>query len=62
MLYGHIGGAVVDLPLGDVAHSGSIQLGQGAAVLEVAGFSLVKVFSVPVEAYWEKEFLEDLFD
>ena len=53
---------MVDLPSGDVAHSGSIQLSQGAAVLEVAGFAPVKVFSVPVEAHWEKEFLEDLVD
>ena len=44
----------------DIAHSGSVQLGQGTAVLEVAGFSLVKMFSVLVEAHREKEFLEDL--
>ena len=53
---------MVGLPLGDVACFGSIQLGQGAAVPEVAGFMLVKVFSVLVEAHWEKEFLEDLVD
>ena len=44
MLCGHIGGAVANLPSGDVVHSGSVQLGQGAAVLEVAAFLLVKVF------------------
>ena len=60
MLYGHVGGAVVDLPLGDTVCSGGIQLGQGAAVPEVAGFTPVKVFLVPVEAHREKEFLEDL--
>ena len=53
---------MVSLPLGDTAHSGGVQLGQGAAVLEVADFSPVKVSSVPVEAHQEKEFLEDLFD
>ena len=52
---------MVDLPSGDVAHSGGVQLGQGAAVLEVADFMLVKVFSVAVEAQ-EKEFLEYLVD
>ena len=62
MLYSHVGGAVVDLPSGDAARSGSIQLGQGAAVPEVAGFVLVKASSVPVEAHREKEFLEDLVD
>ena len=41
-------------------HSGSIQLGQGTAVPEVAGFSLVKVFSVLVEAQ-EMVYMEDLF-
>ena len=51
---------MVSLPLGDVAHSGSVQLSQGAAVLEVAGFVPVKVFLVLVEAQQEKEFLEDL--
>ena len=61
-LYSHIGGTVVDLPLGDVAHSGGVQLGQGTAVLEVAGSMLVKAFLVPVEAHQEKEFLEDLVD
>ena len=61
-LYGHIGGTVVDLPLGDVACSGGIQLGQGAVVPEVVDFLPVKVFLVPVEAHWEKEILEDLFD
>ena len=50
MLYGHVGGAMVDLPSGDAVCSGGIQLGQGAVVLEVVGF-------MPV-----KEFLEDLVD
>ena len=44
---------MVDLPWGDAACSGSIQLGQGAVVPEVAG-------SAPVEAHQEKGFLEDL--
>ena len=61
-LYGHIGDTVVSLPSGGVARSGGAQLGQGAVVPEVADFSLLKVFSVPVEAHQEKEFLEDLFD
>ena len=60
MLYGHVGGAVVNLPLGDVAHSGSVQLGQGAAVPEVADSSLVKASLVLVEAHQEKEILEDI--
>ena len=51
---------MVDLPWGDAVRSGSIQLSQGTAVLEVAGSALVKVFLVPVEAHQEKEFLEDL--
>ena len=46
----------------NMAHSGSVQLGQGAAVPEVAGFVLVKVFLVPVEAHQGMEFLEDLVD
>ena len=41
-------------------HSGGIQLGQGTAVPEVVDSSPVKAFSVPVEARWEKEFLEDV--
>ena len=53
-------GAVVGLPWGDVAHSGGIQLGQGAVVPEVVGSALVKVFLVPVEAHQGKAFLEDL--
>ena len=61
MLYGHIGGAVVDLPLGDAVCSGGVQLGQGTVVPEVVGFVPVKVFSVAVEAQ-EKEFLEYLVD
>ena len=59
-LYGRVGGAVVDLPWGDTAHSGGVQLGQGAAVLEVVGSVPVKAFLVPVEAHQEKGFLEDL--
>ena len=53
---------MVDLPLGDMVHSGSVQLGQGAVVPEVAGCMPVKEFLVPVEAHQEKEFLEDLID
>ena len=60
MLYGHVGGAVVDLPSGDMARSGGVQLGQGTVVPEVMDSSLVKAFSVLVEAHWEKEFLEDV--
>ena len=60
VLYSHVGGIVVDLPLGDMACSGSIQFGKGTVVLEMAGSALVKVFSVPVKAHQEKEFLEDL--
>ena len=59
-LYGRIGGAVVDLPSGDAARSGGVQLGQGTAVPEVVGSAPVKVFLVLVEAHQEKEFLEDL--
>ena len=51
---------MVDLPWEDTAHSGGVQLGQGAAVPEVAGSVLVKAFLVPVEAHQEKGFLEDL--
>ena len=51
---------MVDLPSGDALHSGGVQLGQGAAVPEVAGSSPVKASSVPVEAHQEKEFLEDI--
>ena len=60
VLYGHVGGAVVDLPWGDVAGSDGVQLGQGAVVPEVAGSAPVKAFLVPVEAHQEKGFLEDL--
>ena len=60
MLYGHIGGTVVNLPLEDVVCSGSIQLVQGAAVSEVVDFLPVKASSVLVEAHQEKEFLEDV--
>ena len=59
-LYGRVGGAVVDLPWGDAARSGGVQLGQGTAVPEVAGSALVKAFLVLVEAHQEKGFLEDL--
>ena len=59
MLYSHIGGTVVDLPWGDAAHSGSVLLGQGAAVPEVVGSVPVKASLVPVEAHQGKEFLED---
>ena len=45
------------------ARSGGIQLGQGAGAPEEAGFSPVKVFSVPVGAlemvYEEEEFVVD---
>ena len=51
---------MVDLPWGDAAHSGGVQLSQGAVVPEVAGSVLVKVSLVPVEAHQGKEFLEDL--
>jgi len=44
-----------------MVHSGGIQLGQGAVVPEVADFSLVKAFLVPVEAL-EMVYGEDLFD
>ena len=50
---------MVDLPWGDAVHSGGVQLGQGTAVLEVAGSTPVKAFLMPVEAHQE-EFLEDL--
>ena len=51
---------MVDLPLGDTVHSGGVQLGQGAAVPEVAGSVPVKAFLVLVEAHQEKGFLEHL--
>ena len=51
---------MADLPLGDTVHSDSIQLGQGTAVLEVAGSLPVKTSLVLVEAHQEKKFLEDL--
>jgi len=60
-LYVHVGGRQGYSLQEGVAHSGGIQLGQGAAVPEVAGFSLVKAFSVPVEAL-EMAYREDLFD
>ena len=51
---------MVDLPWGDAVCSGGVQLGQGAAVPEVAGSAPVKAFLVPVEAHQEKEFSEEL--
>jgi len=42
-------------------HSGGVQLGQGAAVPEVAGFLPVKAFSVLVEAL-EMAYREDLVE
>ena len=51
---------MVDLPLGDVAHSGGVQLSQGAVVPEVVGSTPVKASLVLVEAHQEKEDLEDL--
>jgi len=44
-----------------VAHSGGVQLSQGAAVPEVVDFSPVKASSVPVEAL-EMVYGEDLVD
>ena len=44
-----------------MAHSGGIQLGQGAAVLEVADFSPVKAFLVLVETL-EMAYGEDLVE
>jgi len=43
-----------------VAHSGGVQLSQGAAVPEVVDFSPVKAFLVLVEAL-EMAYGEDLF-
>jgi len=60
-LYIHIGGGQGYSLQGVVAHFGSVQLGQGAAVPEMAGFSPVKVFLVLVEAL-EMAYGEDLFD
>jgi len=60
-LYVHVGGGQGYSLQGVVVHSGGIQLGQGAAVPEVADFSPVKAFSVPVEAL-EMAYGEDLFD
>jgi len=40
-LYVHVGGGQGYSLQGVAVHSGSVQLSQGAAVLEVAGFSLV---------------------
>jgi len=60
-LYVHVGGGQGYSLQGVTVHSGSVQLGQGGAVLEVVGFSLVKVFSVPVEAL-EMAYREDLVE
>ena len=60
-LYVHVGGRQGYSLQGVAAHSGGIQLGQGAVVPEVADFSLVKTFLVPVEAL-EMAYGEDLFD
>ena len=46
---------------GVAAHSGSVQLSQGAAVPEVVGFLPVKAFLVPVEAL-EMAYGEDLVE
>ena len=61
MLYVHVGGRQRYSLQGVAAHSGGIQLGQGAAVPEVAGFSPVKAFLVPVEAL-EMAYGEDLVE
>jgi len=58
-LYVHIGGGQGYSLQVVAAHSGSVQLGQGTAVPEVAGFLLVKAFLVPVEAL-EMAYREDL--
>ena len=60
-LYVHVGGRQGYSLQGVAAHSGSIQLSQSAVVPEVAGFSLVKAFSVPVGTL-EMAYREDLFD
>ena len=60
-LYVHIGGRQGYSLQGVAVHSGGVQLGQGAAVPEVADFSPVKVFSVPVEAL-EMVYGEDLVE
>ena len=61
MLYVHVGGGQGYSLQEGMAHSGGVQLGQGAVVPEVVGFSLVKVFLVPVEAL-EMAYGEDLFE
>jgi len=58
-LYIHIGGRQGYSLQEVTAHFGSIQLSQGTAVPEVAGFLPVKVFLVPVEAL-EMAYREDL--
>jgi len=60
-LYVHVGGGQGYSLQGVAAHSGGVQLGQGTAVPEVADFSPVKAFSVPVEAL-EMAYGEDLVD
>ena len=61
VLYVHIGGGQGYSLQGVAAHSGGVQLSQGAVVLEVADFSPVKAFSVPVEAL-EMVYGEDLVE
>jgi len=61
VLYIHVGGRQGYSLLVGMVHSGSIQLSQGTAVLEVAGFSLVKAFLVLVEAL-EMAYGEDLVE
>jgi len=59
--YVHVGGRQGYSLQGVAVHFGGVQLGQGTAVLEVAGFSPVKAFSVPVEAL-EMAYGEDLVE
>jgi len=60
-LYVRVGGGQGYSLQGVVACSGGVQLSQGGVVPEVAGFSPVKAFSVPVEAL-EMAYREDLVD
>jgi len=60
-LYVHVGGRQGYSLQGGMVHSGGVQLGQGAAVLEVADFSPVKAFLVLVEAL-EMVYGEDLVE
>ena len=61
VLYVHVGGGQVYSLQGVMVHSDGVQLGQGTAVPEVAGFSPVKVFLVLVEAL-EMVYKEDLVE